>query len=38
MITFSCIKRTWQKPGSFYVFEKNARYGKRNRAAAEGAG
>ena len=22
MITFSCIKRTWQKPGSFYVFEK----------------
>lgn len=22
MVTFSCIKRTWQKPGSFYVFEK----------------
>lgn len=22
MITFSCIKRTWQKLGSFYVFEK----------------
>lgn len=22
MITFFCIKRTWQKLGSFYVFEK----------------